>query len=221
MDNIYSHRSTQRYKRKPFVSHYWDCRLKGRPPGTAKSEDPNKKKRKRQARERDLCDVKIKITEYFPGARSMLGTDFPVETPTNDNPFAPERPITSLQANHPFGMLNPNSGGSAQQPGNDGSRYYTIQRVNGNGANGKGDGTAGAHKHTIEDSDRVKKSSIHRHFLKEEKERKKSLVSEFPSFSIFIKACFWCRWYKVQTARDYTHFMRSYIRGRTTSSSHL
>ncbi|KAI9848115.1 MAG: hypothetical protein M1838_000640, partial [Thelocarpon superellum] len=68
VDNVYSHRSTQRYKRKPFVSHYWDCRLKGRPPGTPKSEDPNKKKRKRTARERDLCDVKIKITEYFPGA---------------------------------------------------------------------------------------------------------------------------------------------------------
>ncbi|KAI9685220.1 MAG: hypothetical protein M1820_010829, partial [Bogoriella megaspora] len=68
VDNIYSHRSTQKYKRKPFVSHYWDCRLKGRPPGTPKSNDPNKKKRKRTARERDLCDVKIKITEYLPGA---------------------------------------------------------------------------------------------------------------------------------------------------------
>src|SRR5271167_2826937 len=74
VDNVYSHRSTQRYKRKPFVSHYWDCRLKGRPPGTPKSNDPNKKKRKRTARERDLCDVKIKITEYFPGA--MLRPDF-------------------------------------------------------------------------------------------------------------------------------------------------
>src|ERR1700761_4220864 len=65
VDNVYSHRSTQKYKRKPLGSHYWDCRLKGRPPGTPKSDDPNKKKRKRQARERDLCDVKIKITEYF------------------------------------------------------------------------------------------------------------------------------------------------------------
>src|SRR6201995_284667 len=65
VDNVYSHRSTQKYKRKAFVSHYWDCRLKGRPSGTPKSDDPNKKKRKRQARERDLCDVKIKITEYF------------------------------------------------------------------------------------------------------------------------------------------------------------
>ncbi|KAL8672306.1 MAG: hypothetical protein Q9168_003222 [Polycauliona sp. 1 TL-2023] len=56
----------------PLVSHYFDCRIKGRILGTAKSEDPTKKKRKRQARERDLCDVKIKIIKYFPGARRIL-----------------------------------------------------------------------------------------------------------------------------------------------------
>ena len=75
----------------------------------------------------------------------------------------------------PFGVLRSND--QPPEPGNDGARYYTIQRVNGNGANGKGDGTAGAHKHTIEESDKVKKSSIHRHFIKEEKEKKKPLVS--------------------------------------------
>ena len=171
VDNIYSHRSTQRYKRKPFVSHYWDCRLKGRPPGTAKSDDPNKKKRKRQARERDLCDVKIKITEYFPGARALMGSDFPVGIPANDSPFAPERALSTTQG--------PSNGlPILPEPGNDGARYYTLQRVNGNGANGKGDGTAGAHKHTIEESDKVKKSSLHRYYLKEEKERRKSMVSE-------------------------------------------
>ncbi len=191
VDNIYSHRSTQRYKRKPFVSHYWDCRLKGRPPGTAKSDDPNKKKRKRQARERDLCDVKIKITEYFPGARSLMGTDFPIETPANDNPFAPGRSMSTVQATQPFGVLSPNHGGPPEQPGNNGARYYTIQRVNGNGANGKGDGTAGAHKHSIEDSDRVKKSSIHRHFLKEEKEKRKSLVRNLSFASNFL--CLFCK----------------------------
>lgn len=175
MDNIYSHRSTQRYKRKPFVSHYWDCRLKGRPPGTAKSDDPNKKKRKRQARERDLCDVKIKITEYFPGARALMGTDCPVETPANDDPFAPGRALSITQG------LN-NGLSTLPEPGNDGARYYTIQRVNGNGANGKGDGTAGAHKHSMEESDKVKKSSLHRHFLKEEKERRKFMVSKQPVF---------------------------------------
>ena len=182
VDNIYSHRSTQRYKRKPFVSHYWDCRLKGRPPGTAKSDDPNKKKRKRQARGRDLCDVKIKITEYFPGAKALMGTNFPVETPANDNPLATGRPLSTTQS--------PNIGiPTLPASVNDGARYYTIQRVNGNGANGKGDGTAGAHKHTIEESDKVKKSSLHRHFLKEEKERRKSMVSKRFSFLQFL-GCF-------------------------------
>ena len=100
-----------------------------------------------------------------------MGTDFPVETPVNDNPFAPGRALSTTQA--------PTSGlPTLPEPGNDGARYYTIQRVNGNGANGKGDGTAGAHKHTIEESDKVKKSSLHRHFLKEEKERRKSMVSK-------------------------------------------
>lgn len=185
MDNIYSHRSTQRYKRKPFVSHYWDCRLKGRPPGTPKSEDPNKKKRKRQARERDLCDVKIKITEYFPGARAMMGEEMAgssVERSESDNFFAPGQPGASMQNQQPsrFGMLGSSDGGIPVDPaGSDGSRYYTIQRVNGNGGNGKGDGTAGPHKHTLQESDRVKKNSIARHFLKLEKVKKKTQVRVF------------------------------------------
>ena len=83
--------------------------------------------------------------------------------------------MSSQQNPQLFGVLRSND--HPPEPGYDGARYYTIQRVNGNGANGKGDGTAGAHKHTIEDSDKVKKSSIHRHFIKEEKERRKSLVS--------------------------------------------
>ncbi|KAF5617157.1 glutathione S-transferase omega-1 [Fusarium sp. NRRL 52700] len=131
VDNVYSHRSTQRYKRKPFISHYWDCRMKGRPPGTPKSDDPNKKKRKRNARQRDLCDVKIKITEYFPGARPDL-----------DN-------ANGLDA----GLV--------------GQRLWTIQRVNGNGGNGKGDGVAGPHKHTLERSDEIKRNSVQRKHAKE------------------------------------------------------
>lgn len=62
-------------------------------------------------------------------------------------------------------------------PGSDGARFYTIQRVNGNGANGKVDSVMGGHRHTIEESDRIKKNSIYRHFLKEEKEKRKSGVS--------------------------------------------
>ena len=104
-----------------------------------------------------------------------MGTDFPVETPANDDPFAPERALSITQG------LN-NGLSALPEPGSDGARYYTIQRVNGNGANGKGDGTAGAHKHTIEESDKVKKSSLHRHLLKEEKEKRKSMVSKQPIF---------------------------------------
>ncbi|TAQ87910.1 hypothetical protein B7494_g3753 [Chlorociboria aeruginascens] len=179
VDNVYSHRSTQRYKRKPFVSHYWDCRLKGRPPGTPKSDDPNKKKRKRTARQRDLCDVKIKITEYFPGA--MLRADFtpdggqPQDPGQNNNYFAPGQPGGQpIHHQQQFGMPMVNSGIPPGHPGATGQRYYTIQRVNGNGGNGKGDGVAGPHKHLLSESDRVKKNSVQRFMMKKDKEDKKT-----------------------------------------------
>ncbi|KAL9101097.1 MAG: hypothetical protein Q9163_003612 [Psora crenata] len=181
VDNVYSHRSTQRYKRKPFVSHYWDCRLKGRPPGTAKSDDPNKKKRKRTARERNLCDVKIKITEFFPGARTIGGIRGAAHSPVSSHPFAPAPSANGGQPSSSANILDSDHGSGPRHPGNDGSRYYTIQRVNGNGANGKGEVPAGGHKHTIEDSDKVKKNSIYRFFIKEERERRKSqLVVQHP-----------------------------------------
>ena len=183
VDNVYSHRSTQRYKRKPFVSHYWDCRLKGRPPGTPKSDDPNKKKRKRTARERDLCDVKIKITEYFPGA--MLRADFmqdggaPIQHPDpaqTNNFFAPGQPGGPPINQQQFGMPIIGTTIEPTHPGVNGQRYYTIQRVNGNGGNGKGDGVAGPHKHGLAESDRVKKNSVQRFMLKKDKEEKKTQV---------------------------------------------
>ncbi|KAH8735468.1 hypothetical protein BGZ61DRAFT_583443 [Ilyonectria robusta] len=151
VDNVYSHRSTQRYKRKPFVSHYWDCRMKGRPPGTPKSDDPNKKKRKRNARERDLCDVKIKITEYFPGAQ-LQPEDLPA--------------VGVGQSVFVSGPVN--------QMVTAGHRVWTIQRVNGNGGNGKGDGVAGPHKHTLEKSDDIKKNSVQRLLARQEKETRKA-----------------------------------------------
>ncbi|KAJ5086667.1 hypothetical protein NUU61_007974 [Penicillium alfredii] len=152
VDNVYSHRSTQRYKRKPFVSHYWDCRLKGRPPGTPKSDDPNKKKRKRTARERDLCDVKIKITEHFSGS---VVTDM-------------SSGIDALPSDLLPGVNTLFNHGDAVQ---DNQPF-----VNGNGANGKNDGIGGGHRHTLEESDRVKKNSVQRHFLKWAKEKKKASV---------------------------------------------
>ncbi|KAL8898235.1 MAG: hypothetical protein Q9207_006812 [Kuettlingeria erythrocarpa] len=194
IDNVYSHRSTQTYKRKPFVSHYWDCRMKGRPPGTAKSEDPSKKKRKRQARERDLCDFKIKITEYFPGARRILGDDAPPPPPSeatlninNNDSFLSsahsDNVMQGQQQARQFPFIAPSDGSIARDgtlrlnnANAESRRFYTIQKVNGNGANGKNDGSAGPHKHLIADSDRIKKNSVQRYMLKVEKQRKKSEV---------------------------------------------
>ena len=166
------------------MSHYWDCRLKGRPPGTRKSEDPSKRKRKRQARERDLCDVKIKITEYFPEPNRQMGEEVSGssrETPSNHN-HPPSDSLGDLiqpqGTTRPFGALGLNDGSfGADVPGSDGRKYYTIQRVNGNGGNGKSDGTAGPHKHSIEESDKVKKNSVVRRLLQEEKANKRSMVS--------------------------------------------
>lgn len=120
----------------------------------------------------------------------MMAASTPVEVPANHNPFAPERPMSEQQPTQDFCTHRPDDRGQPDQPGADGARYYTIQRVNGNGANGKGDGTAGGHKHRIEDSDRVKKSSIHRHLLKEDKEKRKSLVShDLIGFFAFLSCC--------------------------------
>ena len=154
VDNVYSHRSTQKYKRKPFVSHYWDCRMKGRPPGTPKSDDPTKKKRKRNARARDLCDVKIKITEYSPGAQIELEG----EDSTGEGAAA-------------------GGGASGTMIVQPGQKFWTIQRVNGNGGNGKADGVAGPHKHTLARSDEIKKNSIQRYLAQQEKESKKLQAS--------------------------------------------
>lgn len=189
VDNVYSHRSTQRYKRKPFVSHYWDCRLKGRPPGTPKSDDPNKKKRKRVARQRDLCDVKIKITEYFPGPTPSAPNFSSLDPPSTLDGGGPNHFFgsgqpgpageTPLSQTHAFGMLASTGSFPSDLSGSTRGRYYTIQRVNGNGGNGKGDGVAGPHKHTLEDSDRVKKNSVQRYLLKDTREKKKTQVSDF------------------------------------------
>jgi len=210
IDNVYSHRSTQRHKRKRFVSHYWDCRLKGRPPGTKKSTDPDKKKRKRVARERDLCDVKIKITEFFdrreyeeqlgrrpPGTEndppSPVAATMPLNpsrTGQNQNtqffgqpPLLPQQPAGSWDM-PPNMSAQPamNMPEYAPSSGPPSKKFYTFQRVNGNGGNGKGDGVAGPHKHSLEESDRVKKNSVIRWQAKIDKDdRKRSQVS-FTSF---------------------------------------
>lgn len=119
--------------------------------------------------------------------------------------------MSNQQQDQQFNVLQPSESDAPPYPGNDGARYYTVQRVNGNGANGKGDGTAGSHKHTIEDSDNVKKSSIHRHFLREQKERKRSMVS-----NIYLVLASWSPAFKA--ALHYFHLHRAQIRGSSSSS---
>ncbi len=75
----------------------------------------------------------------------------------------------------PFGVLAPTSTLPAAHPGAGGAGYYTIQRVNG-GASGK-ENERGGHKHSLEESDAIKKNSVRRKMLKEEKERKRTDVS--------------------------------------------
>ena len=177
VDNVYSHRSTQKYKRKPFVSHYWDCRLKGRPPGTPKSSDPSKKKRRRTARERDLCDVKIKITEYFPGAAAAMSqADYiPESLGPGEMSFTLDSRTASRQdPPQAFGVLTPSNNLPVDHPGLNGARYYTIQRISATANNETSSDTIQGHKHTLAESDKVKKHSVQRHLLKEEKERKRS-----------------------------------------------
>jgi glutathione S-transferase len=79
-----------------------------------------------------------------------------------------------LQGNNSFSVLSaPSSNLPENHPGANGKRYFTIQRVNGTGVQGQGLGCG--HQHTLEDSDRVKKNSVQRVLLKEDKERKKTM----------------------------------------------
>lgn len=137
--------------------------------------------------------MKIKITEFSPGARTFIPQKFgnePIANADVPDVFQPGQPYGSnvrQQEPQPFGMNAPD-GRLDSIPGGLGEKYYTIQRVNGNGGNGKGDGVAGPHKHTLEESDRVKKNSIQRQSLKEEKVKKKSQVSvlQCPELLIFL-----------------------------------
>ncbi|RMZ92425.1 hypothetical protein DV736_g305, partial [Chaetothyriales sp. CBS 134916] len=187
VDNVYSHRSTQKYKRKPFMSHYWDCRLKGRPSGTKKSDDPDKKKRKREKRERDLCDVKIKITEWFSREEcAQQNLPHPSdESPFPDSDAAERSDLPIVMDNHvagpenAFGMLGPAKGFPPGHPGANGKKWYTIQRVNNAPDSAEADpdtdGRSLDHKHDLDESDRIKKNSVQRWQLQQEKEKRQSL----------------------------------------------
>lgn len=198
IDNVYSHRSTQKYKRKPFVSHYWDCRLKGRPTGAPlnrgkktgdNGEDIEKRKRKRKVRERDLCDVKIKVTEFFGKeeleALRKLGLGPDATSSNTNSEQAGEFTFmldgggrgksTSENVDMPFGVLEPTQKYPQGHPGEGGRRWYMVQRVSGNDKETETtDDHDLDHKHTLEESDRIKKNSVQRWMLAREKEKKKA-----------------------------------------------
>ena len=143
------------------------------------------------ARERDLCDVKIKITEYFDGAEltEQTGLQPPIENNSvfdaagNSGQFFGQNNGSMWPVTPTMNMRQaPNANA---QP----KKFYTLQRVNGNGGNGKGDGVAGPHKHTLEESDRVKKNSVQRWMMKNEREKKKSQVRVFLVLSGFLYFC--------------------------------
>jgi hypothetical protein len=76
-----------------------------------------------------------------------------------------------------FGMMAQNGGIGLNSLLPNGGKRYVIQRVNGNGGNGKGDGVVGPHRHTLQESDKIKKNSVIRWATKNEKEKKKTQVS--------------------------------------------
>lgn len=163
IDNVYSHRSTQTYKKKPFISHYWDCRLKGRPPGTKKSDDPNKKRRNRVSRKLNLCDVKIKITEYFPGA-TLHDVDDGTYGPLNGEQILNGAHTVLAPPGERDLRVAPATSSNLPAPG---QKFWTIQRVNGHISIS---GTPGPHQHTLAKSDEVKRNSIQRYLAKHKNE---------------------------------------------------
>ena len=99
---------------------------------------------------------------------------------------------SSSRDSQPFGVLTPNPPLPEGHPGANGQRWFTVQRVNGNGANSKNDGVGGGHRHSLEESDRVKKNSVQRYLLKEAKEQKKAtavsslVLGRFTSLPHFV-----------------------------------
>ncbi|KKK23308.1 hypothetical protein AOCH_005260 [Aspergillus ochraceoroseus] len=204
VDNIYSHRSTQHYKRKPLVSHYWDCRLKGRPPAPRNPTTQRRRSANAQPANATSATSRSKSQSISQGTRPGIpaaatqtlsrcrclpppgGADVGAIDPPLPAESLPGVSALLLQCpaardtaglNQPFGVLTPSPALPEGHPGANGQRFFTIQRVNGNGANGKHDGVSGGHRHSLEESDRVKKNSVQRFLLKEVRERKKSVAT--------------------------------------------
>ncbi|RPA99350.1 hypothetical protein L873DRAFT_1684110 [Choiromyces venosus 120613-1] len=192
VDNIWSHRSTQRSKKGPFQTHYYDCRLKGRPPGTPQNQDPNKKKRKRTARERDLCDMKIKVVETIVEDGSGVGKTFTIErvrkeglpqrarigdpTDVGGEGSAADGQALEQQLEDVMGLgmgdeLQLNDSGVGDGPHSLGilasNKAVDMDQYGIPGLLGE------VHRHTLEESDRIKKCTVEREGIKRQKEMKK------------------------------------------------
>ena len=128
-----------------------------------------------------------------PELYALSNQQSPLDT-LNANSFfpQPQSALASPSQVSPWSMPTVGPAVSLNQSPS-GGKYYTIQRVNGNGGNGKGDGVAGPHKHTLDESDRVKKNSVIRWMAKNEKDKKKAQVSleYFLNWNKFYRML-WC-----------------------------
>lgn len=100
----------------------------------------------------------------------------------NHTIFNPGHPAPSMLHQQNGQIFGPSFPGNetfhTDLPGTDGRRYYTVQRVNGGtNADGQPTSTGGGHKHTLDASDGVKKNSVQRHLMKEDKVKRKFQVS--------------------------------------------
>jgi len=204
---IRSHRSTQKSKKGPFQTHYYDCRLKGRPPGTPQNQDPNKKKRKRAARERDLCDMKIKVVETIVEDGSGVGKTFTIERVRKEGlpqrarigdpadvggeGSAADGQVLEQQLEDVMGLgmgddLQLNDPGAGDGPHSLGilasNKAVDMDQYGIPGLLGE------VHRHTLEESDRIKKCTVEREGIKRQKEMKKVQVSltQPPSISSLV-----------------------------------
>jgi hypothetical protein len=116
--------------------------------------------------------VKIKITEYLVGATRDEIIGHLSQQPRREGIGIEQ--LIAMVDNSPGVYWNNSPSGYGQIT----RRFYTLQRVNGTGPNGKDEG-AGRHRHGIEDSDRIKKNSVARWLAKSSKEppKKASQVS--------------------------------------------
>lgn len=148
VDNVYSHRGTQYSRTKPFVNHYMECRLIGRPPGKSVTntnhvginadenapalEDTPRRTRKRKRREPHLCDVKIKITEYLSQAEIQRVEElYAAEHTADDLPprCLGESSSDPVDQTNDHRILESTPAYPPDHPGATGQKWYTVSRV--------------------------------------------------------------------------------------------